>query len=56
MARERDAESSGQVQVLVAVYVTDIAPERLLPEDGEPLAEEGDVAGLHLAQTTGEFE
>jgi hypothetical protein len=56
MARERDAERSGKVQVLVAVYVTDVAPERLLPEDGEPFTEEGDVAGLHLAQTTGEFE
>ena len=55
MARQGDAERGGQVQVLVAVDVTDVAPLRLLPKDGEAITEKGDVTRLYLAQTPAEF-
>ena len=50
---ERDAKRGGQVEVLVAVDVTNVAPVCLLPEDGERLAEEGDVPRLHRAKAPG---
>ena len=50
MSGEGDAEGSGQVEVHIAVDVADVRPERLLPEDREAVADEGDVAGLDLPE------
>ncbi len=45
-----DAEPGGEVDVDVAVDIEDVGAQRLAPEDGELVGDEGDVGRLVPAQ------